>query len=173
MLCTMYSNFSHPRGKTYHILLKWKLFYPCPPTRARTWDPLLKRQLLYQLSYGWNTLEQYKVTTKWGIIQWAIFDLQRLCQKISKSVSFMKFLTNVFTFKFVHNKNSFALCPGRGSFPTGTVQLSCGTRLRFVPHTQAFRSPPQIVRMHNFPISIASLCARGGDRTHISCETRF
>ena len=24
----------------------------CPPTRARTWDPLLKRQLLYQLSYG-------------------------------------------------------------------------------------------------------------------------
>jgi hypothetical protein len=24
----------------------------CAPTRARTWDPLLKRQLLYQLSYG-------------------------------------------------------------------------------------------------------------------------
>ena len=24
----------------------------CPPTRNRTWDPLLKRQLLYQLSYG-------------------------------------------------------------------------------------------------------------------------
>jgi hypothetical protein len=24
----------------------------CPPTRIRTWDRLLKRQLLYQLSYG-------------------------------------------------------------------------------------------------------------------------
>ena len=27
--------------------------FPCPPSRIRTYDQLLKRQLLYQLSYGW------------------------------------------------------------------------------------------------------------------------
>jgi hypothetical protein len=28
------------------------IFWPCPLTRNRTWDHLLKRELLYQLSYG-------------------------------------------------------------------------------------------------------------------------
>ena len=35
----------------------------CPPTRDRTWDRLLKRQLLYQLSYG-RLLQLPKFKTK-------------------------------------------------------------------------------------------------------------
>ena len=35
----------------------------CPPTRDRTWDPLLKRQLLYQLSYGRTKAQKSDYTT--------------------------------------------------------------------------------------------------------------
>ena len=33
-------------------LAQARSFVFCPPTRARTWDLILKRDLLYQLSYG-------------------------------------------------------------------------------------------------------------------------
>ena len=35
---------------TYIFVCKWLIF--CLPARIRTWDPLIKSQLLYQLSYG-------------------------------------------------------------------------------------------------------------------------
>ena len=33
-------------------------FYPCDPGEARTLDPLIKSQLLYQLSYGVKNFRQ-------------------------------------------------------------------------------------------------------------------
>ncbi len=33
----------------------------CPPSRTRTYDQLLKRQLLYQLSYGWISITDLNI----------------------------------------------------------------------------------------------------------------
>ncbi len=38
---------SHPEGPTHSLVL-----YPDAPARDRTWDLVIKSDLLYQLSYG-------------------------------------------------------------------------------------------------------------------------